>query len=74
MLHAMDDGTQTALERAFELAGSGRFARVGEIKRALAAEGFSVDQITGRILSRQLQAEINKAKSAMGAEATGKGR
>ncbi len=74
MLHAMDDGTQTALERAFELAGSGRFVRVGEIKRALAAEGFSVDQITGRILSRQLQDEINKSRAATGAEPTAKGR
>ncbi len=74
MLHVMDDGTQTVLERAFELAGSGRFVRVGDIRRALAAEGFSVDQITGPILSRQLQDEINKAKSAMGAEQAAKGR
>jgi hypothetical protein len=75
MIHPMDDGTQTALERAFELAGSGRFIRVGEIRRALVAEGFSVDQITGRILSRQLQAEINKSRSAAaGADLEAKGR
>ena len=62
MLHAMDDGTQTTLERAFELARSGRFIRVAEIKRALVAEGFSVDQVTGRTLSRQLQIDIENSR------------
>ena len=62
MLHVMDDGTQTTLERAFELARSGRFIKVAEIKRALVAEGFSVDQVTGRTLSRQLQVDIESSK------------
>jgi hypothetical protein len=60
----MDDGTKTVLERAFELAKSGRYANISDIKRALVGEGFSVAQLTGRTLSRQLSAAISKAKAA----------
>ena len=62
MLQPMDDGTKTVLERAFELARSGRFANASDVKRALAAEGYSVAQFTGRTLSQQLRAAIEKAK------------
>ena len=58
----MDDGTQTMLERAFQLARSGRFATIVEIKRALTADGFSLAQFTGRTLSRQLRMEIDQAR------------
>jgi hypothetical protein len=58
----MDNGTQTTLERAFELARSGRFASAADIRRALAAEGYSLAQFTGRTLSRQLKAEIDSAR------------
>ena len=59
----MDDGTQTPLERAFELAQSGRFTTVSEIKQALAAEGFSVAQLTGGVLSKQLRTAMDEAKA-----------
>jgi hypothetical protein len=52
----------TALERAFTLAQSGKFASVQEIKKQLRAEGLSADQITGRTLSRQLTALIKAAR------------
>jgi hypothetical protein len=51
----MYDGTKTPLERAFEMARSGQFQRMVEIRRALAAEGFSVAQMTGGTLTRQLR-------------------
>jgi arginine repressor len=63
MLAAMDDGTQTALERAFELARSGKFQTTGEIRQALKDEGFSTDQITGPTLNRQLRKAINEGKA-----------
>lgn len=59
----MDDGTQTVLERAFELARSGRFANASDIKRALVAEGYSVAQFTGRTLTKQLRAAIDEARA-----------
>ncbi len=56
------DHRLTALERAFILAQSGKFASVQDVKKQLRAEGFSVDQITGRALSRQLTALIKAAR------------
>jgi hypothetical protein len=44
----------TALERAFDIAKSGECESVQEIKKKLKAEGFSLEQITGPTLSRQL--------------------
>jgi hypothetical protein len=66
----MDDGTQTPLERAFQLARSGRFAKVSEIKQALTAEGFSVAQLTGRLLSNQLRTAMDEAKARNNADRT----
>ncbi len=43
----------TALERAFELARSGRYASVQDIKRRLAEEGYYSDQVSGPILMDQ---------------------
>lgn len=45
----------TALERAFELAKSGEYATVSEVTKQLKAEGFSISQITGPSLSKQLR-------------------
>ena len=45
----------TPLERAFELAKSGQFTSVSDIKKQLGQEGFSPDQVTGRTLSTQLR-------------------
>lgn len=49
------DQNKTALERAFELARSGRYPTVAHIRRAISAEGYSQGQIEGRELSRQLR-------------------
>jgi hypothetical protein len=55
------DRAATVLERAFELAKSGNFTTVTDIKKRLKEEGCSVDQITGRSLTRQLDALIKGA-------------
>jgi hypothetical protein len=54
----------TALERAFELARSGQYATIAEIKKQLVAESFSVAQLTGGSLSRQLKELIRTAQAA----------
>lgn len=51
----------TALERAFELARSGKYAKVHDIVRQLKAERYSTDQITGRSLVAQLKDLIKDA-------------
>jgi hypothetical protein len=51
----------TTLERAFDLARSGQFGSVQEIKKKLRAEGFYADQITGPSLSKQLTALLRNA-------------
>ena len=56
------DHTVTALERAFQLAKSGDYTSVSDIKKRLGAEGYSVAQITGRVLSKQLDALIKAAR------------
>ncbi len=53
----------SALERAFELARSGRCVSVGHIKQQLKAEGYSTDQIFGQALHEQLAALIVGARS-----------
>ena len=46
MVSDMDENT-TALERAFQLATSGRCASVKDIRVTLAAEGYPREQLTG---------------------------
>jgi hypothetical protein len=53
----------TALERPFELAGSGGVANLTEIGLTLKHEGYLVDQIEGRHLRRQL-VDLIKARKA----------
>ena len=55
MAVARSDFRMTCLERAFELARSGRVATVTELIRLLRREGYFTDQIEGPILLRQLQ-------------------
>jgi phosphohistidine phosphatase SixA len=62
MLGAMDSSI-TALERAFELAKSGSCASVADIKRRLHEEGYSVAQVTGRALAKQLVALIEATRA-----------
>lgn len=52
----------TPLERAFALARSGECAGPGEVKAALKQEGFSIDQVSGPTLMRQLRALCAEAR------------
>jgi hypothetical protein len=56
------DHTITALERAFQLAESGDYTCVSDIKKRLIQEGYSVAQVTGRVLSNQLLGLIRAAQ------------
>jgi hypothetical protein len=58
------DYRMTSLERAFEMARSGKYASVAEIKKQLHNEGFSVAQVTGTVLLRQLRELIRVAQAA----------
>jgi hypothetical protein len=53
----MDQNT-TALERAFQLAKSGRCGSIEVIRLQLKTEGYYTDQIIGKGLSKQLRAII----------------
>jgi hypothetical protein len=63
MLSAMNDNP-TAIERAFQLAKSGRYASVGHIQKALAAEGYSKNQMAGPSLLKQLKGLIRSAQGS----------
>jgi hypothetical protein len=45
----------TAIERAFSLADTGRFVSASQIKQQLSSEGYSIAQITGPALLRQIR-------------------
>ena len=45
----------TTLERAFDLAKSGKCGSVDDIRRVLISEGFQVSQLEGPLLRRQLR-------------------
>jgi hypothetical protein len=53
----------TALERAFQLARSGRPKSINDIKRELAKEHYSKSQIMGNTLRKQLLALIQEAQA-----------
>jgi hypothetical protein len=52
----------SAIERAFELAKSGRYANVGEIKYRLHVDSYFADAITGHQQRDQLKALIDTAR------------
>lgn len=54
------DNSKTTLERAFEMAKSGKHTSISEIRAALSGEGYSLAQITGGALQKQLR-ELIKA-------------
>ena len=56
------DNQSTVVERAFQLAKLGECDTIEKLKRKLRSEGFSVDQITGAALSKQLRDLMNAAK------------
>jgi hypothetical protein len=58
----MDPNVST-LERAFQLAASGRYLKVAEIKLALDREGYRSLLVEGPALTRQLMAAISKARA-----------
>ena len=62
--YAMDHSV-TALERAFQLAKSGKCSSLADLKKQLRAEGYSIAQITGRTLAKQLVALIKMARRHM---------
>jgi hypothetical protein len=51
----MLESGKTALERAFELAKSGRCRSLGEIRLVLAREGYDGSQLQGIVLAKQLR-------------------
>lgn len=51
----------TPLERAFELARSGKCRTVDDIRRALHSEGYVTAQIQGPLLRKQLRDLISGA-------------
>ena len=53
---------KTALERAFELARSGRCLDISDVKKHLQSERYDVKQIEGRALKKQLLVLMEKAK------------
>jgi hypothetical protein len=61
MLSAMDRNI-TPLERAFQLAKSGAYSSVPAIKEQLKAEGLSIETITGKTLTKQLNVLIKAAQ------------
>ena len=52
----------TAVERAFQLARSGRVAGLAEIATSLNREGYYANQIEGPVLKRQLTNLIKAAR------------
>lgn len=53
----------SAVERAFQLATSGRYLTVSEIKLTLAREGYRHELVEGRQLAKQLLAVIARARA-----------
>jgi hypothetical protein len=59
------DHRMTALERAFQLARSGRVSTIADIVGSLKRSGYSIDQIEGRTLKRQLANLIRAARAGI---------
>jgi hypothetical protein len=53
----------TAVERAFQLARSGKARDTNEIRRVLKAEGYSDQAMVGSSILRQLRDLIERAKA-----------
>ena len=52
----------SAIERAFQLARTGQYASVEDLKKKLRAEGYSIATITGPTLLKQLRELIKAAR------------
>jgi len=63
--------TPTALERAFELARTGDYTGVAEIRAQLHLEGYATSQLTGPSLLKQLRVLCDDARQAPDASSPG---
>jgi hypothetical protein len=70
-INASMDHNVRALERAFELARSGKCASVTEIRKRLKAEGYAAATVAGTALSKQLRALIATARGSIAARQSG---
>lgn len=61
---------KTSLERAFEIARTGRWHRVEDIRRQLLQEGYNHRQVEGPLLGRQLVEAARLARLAQMAPAS----
>jgi hypothetical protein len=55
------EANKSSLERAFDLARSGTCLTIADIGRGLKSEGYSVADLEGRSLRRQLKELIRKS-------------
>ena len=55
-------GRKTVIERAFDLAKTGEFSSVGDIRKELALEGYEAFHVTGPMLLRQLRLLVRAAQ------------
>ncbi len=55
---------KTCIERAFELAKSGTYLTVSDIRKQLKAEHFDCAQVADRSISKQLKSLITNAVSS----------
>ncbi|CCB66529.1 protein of unknown function [Hyphomicrobium sp. MC1] len=67
--HGGEERNVTVVERAFQLARSGRCSAVQEIRYHLKIEGYSDAQVTGLTLLRQLRALIKASRTGTAASA-----
>ena len=56
----------SALERAFQLAGSGQVATVYDLKRQMDREGYDSRVVLGPMLTSQLRVRIKVARQRTG--------
>ena len=68
----MRNGTQTVLERAFELARSGEVENTAQLKNRLSKEGYETQQLEGSSLMSQLRSAITAAPKREGEPEAGK--
>ena len=69
MLSAMDIN-HTALERAFQIARSGKVTSMQELRALLSKEGYTASQVDGPALGRQLREIIRKSQGDAVADRT----
>jgi hypothetical protein len=56
------EANKSCLERAFEIAGSGRVPSFPYLVKQLKSEGYSQEQVQGPALKKQLNEIIEKSK------------